>query len=280
MKPLAGLQRFELRPAGQLHDRLARHDGADEVLFVPTREDDQFARGVVHARTHHRGVPLPAVGADERRIGLQGILVEVVEDEAVDAVARQRALAPHREQTAPAADDLDLVGRADVVGRPGAALDGGGGEDVAVFARLEDALHTAVELRGQRPRVGSDRHPAVGVEPQHIGRQQRGGPHALAVLGRHGDDQPPHTPPGEGFQHTVIVAVEALQLQKRIDQPRKGFERRRNFRLRRSGIPGVRRPRGPLSSRRLRQTFHRFFGQPSDRRFRHPFSRRAGRISG
>lgn len=188
---------------------------------MPAGEDNQLARGVVHAGADHRGVPLPAVGADEGRVGLDGILVEVVEDEAVDAVARERALAPDREQTAAAADDFHLVGRADVARRARAALDGRLGEEGGILRRFEDALHAAVELRGQRAGIGGDGHPQVGVEPQQVGRQERRGADALAVLRRHGDNQSRDAPAGKGLEHAVVDPVEGLQLEKGVDLERK-----------------------------------------------------------
>jgi len=172
----------------------------------------------VHPRAHHRSVPLPAVLAHERRIGLHGILIEVVEQETVDAVARERTLAADRQQTALVPHDLDFVGRADVFGRFRAALDRRVGKEFAVFGRAEDALHAAVELRRQRRRIGGDGDPQIGIESQQIGRQQRRRPDALAMLGRHGDHQAADAPFGEGFEHAIIGAVEPLQFQKRIDR--------------------------------------------------------------
>ena len=227
VQPAAGRKRVELPPLAQLLDRFTGQQFADEVLLVPARENDQFARGVVHPCADHRRIPLPAVGADERRIGFEGVLVEVVEDKTIDAVARERTFAAHRKQAAPAADDLDLVGRADIARRPGSALDRRSGEKGGVFARLENPLHAAVELRGQRPGVGGDRHAAVGIQPQHIGRKQGRGADAFAVLGRHGDDQPPDAPRGEGLQHPVVGTVERPQVEEGIDPEGEIGERRR-----------------------------------------------------
>ncbi len=78
VQPAVGRQRIELLPSQQLLDRLALADRADEILLVPAREDHQFARGVVHPRPHHRGVPLPAVGPHDRRVGLKRILVHII----------------------------------------------------------------------------------------------------------------------------------------------------------------------------------------------------------
>ena len=217
VQPAVGRQRIELLPSQQLLDRLALADRADEILLVPAREDHQLSRGVVHPSPHHRGVPLPAVGPHDRRVGLKRILVKVVEDEAVHAVARQRTLAPYRQQPAAASDDLDLLGGADVARRFRAALDRRRRKKGGILARFEDPLHPAVELRGQGARVGGDRHAAVGVESQHIGRQERRGPEALAVLRGHGDDQPADASCSEGLQHPVVSAVEGLQLQEGID---------------------------------------------------------------
>ena len=232
MQPRIGRQAVELRPLLQLRDRFAGRERADQVLFVPAGEDDQLARSVVHAGADHRRIPLPAVGADERRIGFEGVLVEVVEDKTIDAVARERTFAAHRKQAAPAADDLDLVGSADIAGRLGTLLDGRSGEERGVFARLDDTLDTAVEFRRQRSRIGGDRHALIGVQPQHIGRKQGRGADAFAVLGRHGDDQPPDAARGESFEHAVIGPVERLQLQKGIDSEGEPLERRK---VRRAG---------------------------------------------
>ncbi len=137
---------------------------------------------------------------------------------------RERPLAPDRQQTPPPPDDLGLVGRADVAGRLASPLDGGLGEVRLVFVRLDDALHPAVEARGERPGVGGDRHAAVGVEPEHVGRKQRRGPDALAVLGRHGDHQAADAPRSEGLQHTVKGTVERLRIEKRVDGEGELFE--------------------------------------------------------
>ena len=75
VQPPVGGQRVELRPRAQLLDRLARRERADQVLLVPAGEDHQFARGVVLAGPHDGGVPLPAVGADERRIGFKRVFI-------------------------------------------------------------------------------------------------------------------------------------------------------------------------------------------------------------
>ncbi len=217
VQPAVGRQRIELLPCQQVLNRLALADRTDEVLLVPACEDHQFARCVVHPRPHHRGIPLPAVGPHDRRVGLERILVEVVEDEAVHAVARQRTLAPHRQQPAAASDDLDLLGGADVARRFRAALDRRRRKEGSILARFEDPLHPAVEFRGQGTRIGGDRHAAVGVETQHIGGQERRGPEALAVLRGHGDNQPADAPRGESLQHPVVGEVEGLQLQEGID---------------------------------------------------------------
>jgi len=78
MQPRIGRQAVELRPLLQLRDRFAGRERADQVLFVPAGEDDQLARSVVHAGADHRRIPLPAVGADERRIGFEGVLVHII----------------------------------------------------------------------------------------------------------------------------------------------------------------------------------------------------------
>ncbi len=217
VQPHVGRRRVELLPRPQLDHPLTPQQPADQVLVVPARENDQFARAVVHARAHDRRIPLPAILAYDGRVGLHRVLVEVVEDEAIDPVARERTLAPDGEQPAPAADDLHLVGRADVVGRPGPALDRGGGKVRGVLLRVEDALHAAVKLRGERRGVGGDGHAQVGIEAQQVGGEERGSSRALAVLGRHGDDEPPDAARGERLQHAVVGPVEGPQLQEGID---------------------------------------------------------------
>ena len=265
VQPRVGSQRVELRPVAQLRDRFARREGADKVLLVPAREDDQFARSVMHARTHHRGIPLPTVGTDQRRIGLQGILVEVVEDEAIDPVARKRTFAADRKQSAPATDDLHLVGRTDVAGRLGALFDGRGGKQRLVFARFEDALHAAVEFRSQSPRIGGDRNPAIGIEPQHVGRKQGRGADALAVLRRHGDDQPTDAPSGEGLQHPIIGPVKGLKFEERVDLLR---ERREGGRFGEKVIPRYENLCGGMLRRGRKEFFrHKIkVGKPLARR--------------
>ena len=226
VQPRVGRQPVELRPAGEFDDGFTRGERADKVFLVPACEDDQFARGVVHARPHDRGIPLPAIGADDGRIGFEGILVEVVEDEAVDTVTRERAFAPDGEQSAAAADDLHFVDRTDITGRFRTLFDGRGGKKRGIFARFDDALHAAVEFRSQRPGIGGDRNAQVGIKPQHVGRKQCRRADALAVLGRHGDDQTPDAPGRESLQHTVIRPVEGLQLEEGIDRQRECAERR------------------------------------------------------
>ena len=112
--------------------------------------------------------------------------------------------------------NLELVGRAYVFGRLRAALDRGFGKQHAVFCRVDDALYAPVETRGERRRIGSDGDTQVGVEPQHVGRQQGGGPHALAVLRRHRYHQPAHTSGGKLLEQTVVCEMESLQFEKRI----------------------------------------------------------------
>ena len=98
--------------------------------------------------------------------------------------------AADREQAAPVTDDLHLVGRTQVLGRFGSPLDGRFREKGRIFGRIDDTLHAPVELRSQRSRIGGDGDPQVGIAPQQVGGQQGRSPDALAVLGRHGDDQP------------------------------------------------------------------------------------------
>ena len=208
---------LQLAPAHKIRDRLPPADPPDQVLLMPARKDDQLARIVVHAGLDHRGVPLPAILPHDRRIGLHRILVEVVQDEAVDPVSGQRPFAADREQTAPAADDLHLVGRAQVFGRSCPPLDGGLGEECGILGGVDDPLHAAIELRGERGRIGGDGQPQVGIAPQQVGGQQRRRSDTLAVLGRHRHDQAADAPLGKCLQNTIVGSMEPLQLQKGVD---------------------------------------------------------------
>ena len=221
VQPAVAAEFVQLAPRAQSDEPLAAHERADQILVVPAREDDQLARSVVHAGSDHRRVPLPAVLAHERRVGLQSVLVEVVEYETVYAIARERTLAAHGENAAAPAHDLGLVGRADAAGRLGTPLEGRFGKERGIFGRVDNALHAAVEPGGQCSGIGGDSHPQIGVEPQQIGRQEGRGADALAVLRGHRDDQTADAPRSEGFEHAVVGAVERLQFEKRIDAERK-----------------------------------------------------------
>ena len=113
----------------------------------------------------------------------------------------------------------------------------------AAYSR-DSTLHAAVEFRSQRPGIGGDRNAQVGIEPQHVGRKQCRRADALAVLGRHGDDQPPDAPRGKGLQHPVIGPVEGFELEKGIDPEGEIGEGRGRGRLR------VVRKHQPLGKRR------------------------------
>ena len=54
----------------------------------------------MHTRAHNGGVPLPAVLSNNGRLRLHGILIQVVKDEAVNSIARERALATHANKLA------------------------------------------------------------------------------------------------------------------------------------------------------------------------------------
>ncbi len=225
-QPVVGPRAIDIAPLAQIDASLPSAQHADQILLVPAREDDEFARRVVHSGPHHRGVPLQTVLAHDGRIGLHRIFVKIVEYEAVDAVARKRTLAADREDAAVAPHDLGLVGGAEVLRRLSPALYARRGKDLAVLRRLDDTLHAAVELIGQRRRIGGYGHPPIGIETENIGGQQRARPDALAVLRRHGYHEFADAPRGEGLQQTVIGGVKGAQLQKgvypsgEVDEPR------------------------------------------------------------
>ena len=88
-----------------------------------------------------------------------------------------------------------------------------------------------------------------GQKGEQVGREQRRGSDALAVLGRHGDDEPPDAPLRKGLQHTVVDPVEGLQLEKGIDRLSKVGKGRRGDRRygsggKHGGNSGRRRSRG------------------------------------
>ena len=208
----------ELCPAGEAFDRFAGPDPADQVLLVPAGEDQQFGRVVVQAGLHHGGVPLPAVLADEGRIGLHRVAVEIVQYERVHPVSGEGPLPAHGEEFSLAADHLRPFARADETRtllrrKAGRTLDESVREKGTVGGREDRPLHPAVETHGQRRGIGGDRDPAVGIEAQQVGRKQFARAQRLAVLRRHGDDEPPHAPPGESLQHAVVGFVEGRQLQ-------------------------------------------------------------------
>ena len=114
---------LHILPRLHIHNTLHRTQRTDEILLVPASEDYEFLRRVVHTGLHYRCVPLPAVLAHDRRIGLHGILIEVVKDKTIDTVTRKRTLTTHREQATIVTDNLHLVGCADILRRATALLD-------------------------------------------------------------------------------------------------------------------------------------------------------------
>ncbi len=218
MQPLVAPDLRNLGPIGELNNPLATRNTTNQILLVPAREDNQFAREIVHTGTHYRGVPLPAILARNGRIGLDSVFVEVVQDEDIDTIARQCSLAPDRQQLASTSDDLDLVSRTDIVGRFATLLDGRLRKEFGILLRLDNALHTSVELIGQRCRIGGYCHSQVGIESKQIGRQQRGRADRFAVLRRHRYDQTSNVPLGKHLQHPIVGAMEIGQCQKGIDR--------------------------------------------------------------
>ena len=109
-------------------------------------------------------------------------------------------------------DNLHLVGSANIGAALVAPLDGRLGKYLAVLLTLEDALHATIELAGERCRVGGDGYSQVGIESEHICRQQGACAYALAVLRRHCDNQFFDSPFGKCLQKSVVAAVELLEL--------------------------------------------------------------------
>ena len=158
----------------------------------------------------------------ERRLGRTGvphhcIFIEVIQDETIDAIARQRPLAPDRDERAAVVDNLHLIGRTDVALWLGALFDGGRGKALGIFARVEDALYTPVELRSQQPRIGGNGDATIGIEAQQISRQEGRSSDRFAVLRWHGHHQTTNLATRKGLQHAIIDAMEALQFEKGID---------------------------------------------------------------
>ena len=170
----------------------------------------------MHTRTHHRGVPLPAVASYDWRLRLECILVEVIEDEAVYPVSRKRALATNREQLAAMVDNLHLIRGTDITRRFGATFDSRLGKYLGILPRLDDALHTTIKLRGKRTRVRSDSNTHIGVEPKHIGREQRCSTHTLAVLRRHRDNQFRNTTRSKCLEHSVVGTMKRCKIKEGI----------------------------------------------------------------
>ena len=101
---------------------------------MPACEDEQFLRVVVQPGFDDGVVPVPRVVADERRVGLLRIFVQVVQDEYVDRPAGQRSVAADAQQPASGADQFELLGRAQsaaILG--GRAFEAGSGDEPSDF---------------------------------------------------------------------------------------------------------------------------------------------------
>lgn len=112
----------------------------------PAREDEQFLRVVVQPGFDDGVVPVPRVVADERRVGLLRIFVQVVQDEYVDRPAGQRSVAADAQQPASGADQFELLGRAQsaaILG--GRAFEAGSGENAPVSGCVHEPLNLPVE---------------------------------------------------------------------------------------------------------------------------------------
>jgi len=121
-------------------------DPADQVVLVPAREDEQFLRVVVQPGFDDGVVPVPRVVADERRVGLLRIFVQVVQDEYVDRPAGQRSVAADAQQPASGADQFELLGRAQsaaILG--GRAFEAGSGENAPISGCVHEPLNLPVE---------------------------------------------------------------------------------------------------------------------------------------
>ena len=118
--------------------RAGQSGSPDQVVLVPACEDEQFLRVVVQPGFDDGVVPVPRVVADERRVGLLRIFVQVVQDEYVDRPAGQRSVAADAQQPASGADQFELLGRAQsaaILG--GRAFEAGSGENAPVNLPVE-----------------------------------------------------------------------------------------------------------------------------------------------
>src|SRR5699024_653623 len=93
---------------------------ADQVVLMPTREYDKLLAVVVQAEVCNGGVPLPAGFPDNGRITLLRILIQVVDYQDVDGIARKTAATADTQQTTPVADDFELIRGVDRILRRGA----------------------------------------------------------------------------------------------------------------------------------------------------------------
>ena len=66
---------IRFRGGGQFEYRFVGGDPSDQIVFVPAREDDQFARIVVQPGFDDRIVPFPRMVADQRRIGFGRVFI-------------------------------------------------------------------------------------------------------------------------------------------------------------------------------------------------------------
>src|SRR5699024_10291187 len=96
----------ELPPRGNLDHLVVLLQSADQVVLMPTREYDKLLAVVVQAEVCNGGVPLPAGFPDNGRITLLRILIQVVDYQDVDGIARKTAATADTQQTTPVADDF------------------------------------------------------------------------------------------------------------------------------------------------------------------------------
>lgn len=106
---------FDLVPRLQLRHLLFGDQPAYKVLLMPPGKYDKFARSVVHPRPYHRSVPLPTVLPNQRRVGLHGILIQVVQNEYIHPVSRQGTFPADRKEFAAAAYHFRHIRRTHII---------------------------------------------------------------------------------------------------------------------------------------------------------------------
>ena len=166
VEPIVGAEGVELAPLFELHHTLLLLYATHKVLLVPASEDNQLAREVVLPCAHNGGVPIPAVLPDGGGVSLHGVFVEVVNYKHIYGIARERALPTHRHQVARVTHYLRKFGGALVGSRAPRSLDGGVGKEGCVGGRVDEPLHSLVELLGERGTIRGYGDVEVGIFAQ------------------------------------------------------------------------------------------------------------------